>query len=149
MSWKNIKQPAGPDFRASCLAQSTYFSTSSTFASAAPPLLPNCPPPRPHPFSSLPRPLFLLPSSSPASPSHPASPFLLNVLPPCSAPSLCGHWGGSRGEGKGGGLMKHGEGITLTLSGRCPTLCLATINNMAAPAALASEKRGETRKAMF
>lgn len=37
--------------------------------------------------------------------------------------------------------MKHGEGITLTLTGRCPILCLTTINNMAASGALASEKK--------
>lgn len=36
--------------------------------------------------------------------------------------------------------MKHGEGITLTLTGRCPILCPATINNMAASGAFALEK---------
>lgn len=41
---------------------------------------------------------------------------------------------------KGGRLMKHGEGITLTLTGRCLVLCLVTINNMAASGAFALEK---------
>lgn len=36
--------------------------------------------------------------------------------------------------------MKHGEGITLTLTGRCPILCRATINNMAASGTFALEK---------
>lgn len=36
--------------------------------------------------------------------------------------------------------MKHGEGITLTLTGRCPILCWATINNMAASGTFALEK---------
>ena len=40
--------------------------------------------------------------------------------------------------------MKHGEGITLTLTGRCPILCLATINNMAASGAFASEKEAHS-----
>lgn len=39
-----------------------------------------------------------------------------------------------------GRLMKHGERITLTLTGRCPILCLATINNMAASCTFALEK---------
>lgn len=37
-------------------------------------------------------------------------------------------------------LMKHGEGITLTLTGRCPALCRGTINNMAASHELAWER---------
>ncbi len=37
-------------------------------------------------------------------------------------------------------LMKHGEGITLTLTGRCPALCRGTINNMAASHVLAWER---------
>lgn len=36
--------------------------------------------------------------------------------------------------------MKHGEGITLTLTGRCLILCQATINNMAASGTFALEK---------
>lgn len=40
--------------------------------------------------------------------------------------------------------MKHGEGITLTLTGRCPILCLATINNMAAPGTFALEKEAHS-----
>lgn len=40
--------------------------------------------------------------------------------------------------------MKHGEGITLTLTGRCPILCLATINNMAASGAFALEKEAHS-----
>lgn len=36
--------------------------------------------------------------------------------------------------------MKHGVGITLTLTGRCLILCLATINNMAASDTFALEK---------
>lgn len=40
--------------------------------------------------------------------------------------------------------MKHGEGITLTLTGRCPTLCLATINNMAASGTFALEKEAHS-----
>lgn len=41
---------------------------------------------------------------------------------------------------EGGRLMKHGEGITLTLTGRCPILFHTTINNMAASGTLASKK---------
>lgn len=40
--------------------------------------------------------------------------------------------------------MKHGEGITLTLTGRCPILCLATINNMAASGTFASEREAHS-----
>lgn len=40
--------------------------------------------------------------------------------------------------------MKHGEGITLTLTGRCPILCLATINNMAASGTFALEKEAHS-----
>lgn len=55
--------------------------------------------------------------------------------PPSHLPQLhsVGPWRGK--------LMMHGEGITLTLTGRCPILCLTTINNMAASGAFASEKK--------
>lgn len=45
--------------------------------------------------------------------------------------------------------MKHGEGITLTLTGRCPILCLATINNMAASATFALEKEAHSESHVF
>lgn len=48
-----------------------------------------------------------------------------------------------------GRLMKHGQGITLTLTGRCPVLSYTTINNMAATGILASEKEGNWESDVF